>query len=86
MSFKRVSLWFSSLVKVEVEKKILSSLDLQTMAWKEAISSIMTKVEMAKDIHFQIEKRCRLQMWKCFATWIRQMQSNQIVAYRLAGL
>ena len=54
MSFKRVSLWFSSLVKVEVEKKILSSLDLQTMAWKEAISSIMTKVEMAKDIHLQM--------------------------------
>ena len=52
MSFKRVSLWFSSLVKVE--GKILSSLDLQTMAWKEAISSIMTKIEMAKNIHLQM--------------------------------
>ena len=59
MSFKRVSLWFSSLVKVE--GKILSSLDLQTMAWKEAISSIMTKVEMSKIV--------QLEMWFLFHIW-----------------
>ena len=78
MSFKRVSLWFSSLVKVEVEKKILSSLDLQTMAWKEAISSIMTKVEMAKDIH--------LQMWKLFAIWKCGTLSGQIQSTPIYGL
>ena len=29
---------------------------------EEAISSIMTKVEMAKDIHLQMGKKCRLQI------------------------
>ena len=42
----------------------------------EAICSIMTKVEMAKDIHLHMWNVFAISSGKCFATWIRQMQSK----------
>ena len=54
----------------------------------EGVSSTMTKVEIAKDIHLQMWKVFDIWCGKCFAILVGQIQSKQIyrlVTYTLAS-